>query len=215
MKDGTERYLETVAYIGKAYNFLNEKLFYGELKKPVITVQRDERTKTNGWWSVNKVWKWKESADEKAYPEEKEEHELNLTASGLNRPVKEIFATLLHEMCHQYAGIRNLQDCSRSGQYHNKIFKRIAETHGLKCECVAKIGWSQTELNEETEKLVESFLTDNPADMIYRLPVSHGQLVKSSSTRKYVCPVCGNSCRATKQINLICADCNEPMTEEN
>ena len=49
MKDGTERYLETVAYIGKAYNFLNEKLFYGELKKPVITVQRDELTKTNGW----------------------------------------------------------------------------------------------------------------------------------------------------------------------
>lgn len=101
MKDGTAKYLETVAYIGKAYDFLNEKLFNEELTKPVITVQRDERNKTNGWWSVNKVWKWKETANENVEPKEKEEHELNLTASALNRPIKEIIATLLHEMCHQ------------------------------------------------------------------------------------------------------------------
>ena len=29
------------------------------------------------------------------------------------------------------------------------------------------------------------------------------------STRKYICPCCGNSFRATKDINVMCMDCNE------
>lgn len=212
MKNGTEKYIETVVYLGKAYNFFNERLFGGELITPVITVQRDERNKTNGWWSLNKVWKWKDGDDSE--PVEQEEYELNITASGLNRPVKEVFATLLHEMCHQYASMNKLQDCSRSGQYHNKIFKKIAEIHGLKCECVAKIGWSHTELSPDTDKLAEEFLSANSENLIFRLPVTHGQILKSSSTRKYVYPVCGNSVRATKSVNIMCLDCNEPMMEE-
>lgn len=30
-----------------------------------------------------------------------------------------------------------------------------------------------------------------------------------SSTRKYQCPCCGNSLRATKDLNILCMDCNE------
>ena len=32
---------------------------------------------------------------------------------------------------------------------------------------------------------------------------------KPSSTRKYICPCCGNSFRATKNINVLCMDWNE------
>ena len=142
MKNGTEKYIETVAYLGKLYDFVNAKLFGGELIKPVITVQRDERNKTNGWWSVGKVWKWKdtlpvncgvcedkaeccENSDSPKYLDcsevaEFEEHELNMTAQQLNRPIGEIAATLIHEMCHQFASINKMQDCSRSGTYHNR-----------------------------------------------------------------------------------------------
>lgn len=38
---------------------------------------------------------------------------------------------------------------------------------------------------------------------------------KRSSTRKYVCPCCGNSVRATKAVNLICGDCMEKMEVAN
>lgn len=206
MQNGTEKYIETVAYLGKLYDFANEKLFNGELKKPVITVQRDERNKTNGWWSVGKVWR--EDAEDEG------EHELNMTAQQLNRPIEQIAATLIHEMCHQFAGVNNMQDCSRSGTYHNKLFKKIAETHGLKVECVPQIGWSHTELTEETAAMINEFVAENPATVIYRLPVVKGQTVKTSSTRKYVCPICGQSVRATKQVNIICADCDAPMQEE-
>ena len=50
--NGTEKYIATVAYLVKLYDYLNAELFGGELTKPVITIQRDERNKTNGWWSV-------------------------------------------------------------------------------------------------------------------------------------------------------------------
>ncbi len=230
MTNGTEKYIETVAYLGKLYDFVNAKLFGGELAKPVITIQQDARNKTNGWWSISKVWKWQETVpancaecnnrdDCESFSEcskliEREEHELNMTAQQLNRPINEIAATLIHEMCHQYASVNKMQDCSRSGQYHNKLFKKIAETHGLKVECVAQIGWSKTSLTDETAALIVEYVSENPASVIYRMPVMSGQTVKTTSTRKYVCPVCGLSVRATKQVNIICADCNEPMQEE-
>ena len=34
---------------------------------------------------------------------------------------------------------------------------------------------------------------------------------RPSSTRKYLCPVCGNSVRATKDVNILCMDCNVQM----
>lgn len=206
MTNGTAKYLGTVNYLSRLYDFCNDKLFGGELTKPVITVQRDERNKTNGWWSVKKVWK--ENTDDKG------EHELNITAQQLNRPINEIAATMIHEMCHQYASVHNMQDTSRSGNYHNKLFKKIAESHGLTVECEKTIGWSVTSLTAETAAMIDEFVKDNPADIIYRLPVFKGESVKTSSTRKYVCPVCGMSVRATKEVHIQCVDCNQLLQEE-
>ena len=167
----TAKYIETVKYLERLYDYCNEKLFNNELDKPVITVQ-------------------------------------------LNRPIREIASTMIHEMCHYYAELNNMQDTSRSGTYHNKLFKRIAEQHGLKVECVKTIGWSHTELTPETDVLITAFVEHNPETIIYRAPVFTGQMVKTSSTRKYICPVCGQSVRATKAVNIMCADCNELMQEE-
>ena len=38
--------------------------------------------------------------------------------------------------------------------------------------------------------------------------------VKKSSSRKYVCPGCGISVRATKVVHIGCLDCGMPMVEE-
>ena len=55
---------------------------------------------------------------------------------------------------------------------------------------------------------------DTEGNVIYRSPLSTNTTVKSSSTRKYVCPCCHTSVRATKQVNIMCADCDEYMVEE-
>ena len=207
MENGTQKYIETVNYLARLYDYCNTGLFGGELIRPVITVQRDERNKTNGWWTVKKVWK--ENAEDEG------EHELNMTAQQLNRPIYELAATMIHEMCHQYASVRNIQDTSRSGNYHNKLFKRLAETHGLTVECVKTIGWSHTELTDETKKFIDNFKAKYPDfAVICRLPFMKGQAVRNTSTRKYVCPVCGNSVRATKEVRIMCVDCNELMQGE-
>lgn len=207
MMNGTDKYIATVAYLGKLYDYINAELFGGELTKPVITIQRDERNKTNGWWSVAKVWR--ENADDDG------EHELNMTAQQLNRPFNEIAATMIHEMCHQYANVHEMQDTSRGGNYHNKLFKKVAETHGLTVACAPQIGWSVTTLTDDTAAKIAEFTAANPCDIIYRLPVMKGQTVKTSSTRKYICPVCGMSVRATKQVNIKCVDCDELMQSDD
>lgn len=210
MQDGTTKYIDTVQYLAKAYDFLNGKFYGNELIRPVITIQLDSRNSAYGWWTVKKVWSWK--ADETTV---NDEYELNLSAQCLNRPLKDVFETLLHEMAHQYATKHELKDCSRTGNYHNKLYRRIAEKHGLQVGYTDKLGWAVTTLTPESEIIVNEYIENNSSELIYRAPRVRGLMVKSSNTRKYVCPICGNSCRATKQINLICADCNEYMTEEN
>ncbi|MBQ3506782.1 MAG: SprT-like domain-containing protein [Clostridia bacterium] len=205
MTNGTQRYLETVEWLGKLYDYVNDQLFNSELVRPVITVQTDVKNRYYGWFTLRKVWKENEQDDG--------EYEINMSAQHLNRPVQEIASTLIHEMCHHYAKVNNMQDCSRSGTYHNKLFKKIAETHGLNVECVQTIGWSQTSLTDDTKELLDIFLQYHPANMIYRTPPVKGGRVKTSSTRKYICACCGMSVRATRSVNIMCADCNEFMCE--
>ena len=57
MKNGTAKYIETVKYLERLYDFCNEKLFNNELDKPVITVQLDGKNKAYGWFTCGKVWK--------------------------------------------------------------------------------------------------------------------------------------------------------------
>ncbi len=200
----TAKYIETVKYLERLYDYCNDKLFNNELEKPVITVQLDSKNKTYGWFTPRKVWKQADTDDSA--------HEINITAQELNRPVKQIASTMIHEMCHYYAEVNNMQDTSRSGTYHNKLFKQIAEKHGLTVSKMPTIGWSHTELKLDTDALITEFIKDNPETLIYRTPVFTGQMVKTSSTRKYICPCCQQSVRATKQVNIMCLDCNEPMT---
>ena len=102
----------------------------------------------------------------------------------------------------------------------------MAEAHGLEVEHHPKYGWTITspglELLDFVEEqgwqdfqMVESL---NLLDVLGTLPKGDNsgagaetRTKKPSSTRKYICPKCGNSCRATKVINLICGDCMEKM----
>lgn len=200
------KYLGTVAYFEKMFLYMNEKFFQNELPAIVITIQEDKRNKAFGWFTLNKVWKQNE--------EDVGLHEINMSAQFLNRSVEELSATLLHELCHFYASIHNIQDTSRSHVYHNKLFKRIAEQHGLIVECERGIGWSRTSLTDDSKTILRPFFESNPETLIYRVPTKKTVALKCSSTRKYVCPDCACSCRATKELRLMCADCNKLMELE-
>ncbi|MBQ7323166.1 MAG: SprT-like domain-containing protein [Clostridia bacterium] len=203
---GVKQYLQAVTYYSKMYDFFNENLFGGKLEKPVITISPDEKNKAYGWITRDRLWK--ENGNEGGMCE------LNLSAQFLNRTISEIAATLIHEMCHQWASVNGFQDTARSGSFHNKLFKEIAEDYGLNVEYVHGRGWATTSLKEKTEELLHSFTKVNPPTLIYREMPIKPKRVKDVSVRKYVCPDCEASVRATKAVNVLCGDCNQKMQEE-
>ena len=199
-------------YLEKMFRVLNDHYFEGQLEEPVITIQSTPRA--YGHVTVAKAW-------HKANGEVR--HELNIGAGTLDRPIENVVSTLLHEMVHLYNLQNGVQDCSRGGTYHNKKFRDAAVARDLNISYDARIGWSIT---EPTEALLDFIILQGWSDI--RMGRDEGYAArgtggkaggqsgtpitpKPSSTRKYQCPCCGNSVRATKTVNIICGDCFERM----
>ena len=121
----------------------------------------------------------------------------------------EIVQGLLHNIVHIVCNINNVQCTSRYGRYHNKKFKDPAEMLGIKVCNNSEYGWSDVILDKqslEIAKTITNFLikySSKDKSENYSNTPKHGK----TSTRKYVCPNCGKSFRATKDINVICAEC--------
>lgn len=140
-------------------------------------------------------------------------YEINICAEYLSRPFDKVAETLLHEMVHLYNLQVGVQDTSRGGTYHNKKYKEAAEKHGLTVEKDAKYGWTKTSLNDEAEQFVGQY-SEKKFELFRKpIPKIKGKSSKQSS-RKYVCPGCGCIIRATKEVHVICADCDLEFEEE-
>lgn len=209
--------------IGKLENLfssLNSQFFNGKLQRPVITVSPDTTKGAYGWCTGWRAWTDKEPKPfSEMSPEEVEAlktdgyYEINLCAEHIARPFVEIAETLLHEMIHLYNLHIGVQDTSRNGFYHNKKFKEAAEKHGLICTKTAKYGYSETALNDEAKAFIQSL--GSTKFELYRKPVLKmgGASKTKQSSRKYVCPCCGAIIRATKEVNVVCGDCDVAFEE--
>lgn len=192
----------------KLYSTFNQKFYQGKLIVPVIAVSPDNTKGAYGWCTTWKAWKPALEADiEEGF------YEINLCAEHLARPFKEVCATLLHEMVHLWNLQNGVQDCSRGGMYHNKKFKQVAEDHGLLIDKHDKYGWTITKLNEDADKFIDGL--NEPGFGLHRSKIPKVKSSSSSSSRKYVCPGCGLIIRATKEVNIMCGDCNLTLEEEN
>ena len=200
------------------FSVLNEVYFDNALPPVVITIMSSPRT--YGHFTVGKVWK----------AEESHFNEINISAEHLDRNIENVMATLQHELIHFYCQINNIADTSQGGRYHNKNFKREAEARGLIISYAKYIGYSVTEPSQEFIEVLQSNGIEKPMN-INRDGVmgiagtggidggsngkggtdgTEGRTGKrKTSTRKYQCPCCGNSFRATKEIRVLCMDCNE------
>lgn len=197
----------------KMFRALNAHFFANELPEVVISLKKT--IGAYGHFTCDKVW---QAGDARRY-------EINLNSATLNRPIEETCATLLHEMCHLYAAEHNIKDTSGSGNsYHNKRFKLIAEQHGLEVAHHQKYGWTITSPGLDLLNFVEQqgwqdlMMVEgiNIWDIMGALPKGTPssdapKTKKPSSTRKYICPICHQSVRATKVVNILCGDCMVKM----
>ena len=201
-------YKRVTGYLDKIFNLLNQNYFSGELPKAVITVQ--STPKAYGHFTCYDAW---HCADEGF-------QEINIGAGTLDRPIENVTATLLHEMIHEYCFIPQIKDPSRGGSYHNKRFKAEAEQRGLQIDYDSRIGWSITSPTEDLLNFcIENGLTDiliARNDLIgFNPAITRGKgtasTTRRSSYRKHICPGCLSTARTTKDMKLICGECNEVM----
>ena len=207
-------YNRVAGYLNKIFDLLNEEFFESALSRPTITIQSTPRA--YGHFSLREdTWISKLGGT----------HEINIGAGTLARPIEEVAATLLHEMVHYWNYEQGVQDCSRGNTYHNRRFKEAAEARGLMVEHSDKYGWSHT---SPADALLEFVIENDLTDILINRNEFHGFQIsgtgthsgtatpttpKKSSSRKYICPCCGMSVRATKVVNIGCLDCGVRMIE--
>lgn len=201
----------------KIFRLLNQDFFDNELSTPIITVI--PTPKAYAHYVPFDIWNTKDTG----------KREINIASGTLDRPIENIVASMLHEMTHFYNdSILNVQDTSRGGTYHNKHFARQAEQRGLIVTRSDKYGYAHTApadgllewVLEHNELKEIEICRANPVTKAVSIGTHTGNsgltpitTTSSGHHRKYICPVCGNSCRATKKINIICGDCMERMIE--
>ena len=213
MKELTS-YNRVAGYLNKIFDLLNAEYFENELSRPTITIQ--STPKAYGHFSL-KDDTWVSTIGNS--------HEINIGAGTLSRPIEEVIATLLHEMVHYFNYVKGVQDCSRGNTYHNRKFRDAAEAHGLLVDHHEKYGWTITSPSDE---LLEVILKYDLTDILINrnefggfqitgtgtnngAPTVVGITPRKSSSRKYVCPCCGMSIRATRVVNVACLDCDEQL----
>ena len=207
-------YNRVAGYLNKVFDLLNAEYFENALSRPTITIQSTPRA--YGHFSLREdTWVSKLGGT----------HEINIGAGTLARPIENVVATLLHEMVHYFNYENGVQDCSRGNTYHNKHFKSAAEAHGLCVSHSEKYGWSHTEPSDSLlDFIIENDLTDillNRNEFSgFRVTgtgahcgTTIGAPPRTSSTRKYICPCCVMSVRATRIVRIACMDCDSPMIE--
>ena len=206
-------YNRVAGYLNKMFDLLNAEFFESALSRPTITIQ--STPKAYGHFSLREdTWVSKIGGT----------HEINIGAGTLARPIEEVAATLLHEMVHYHNYLHGVQDCSRGNTYHNRKFKDAAEERGLIVTHSDKYGWSHT---SPSDRLLEFIMDNDLTDILlnrnefggFRITGTGthsgvtigGEVPRKSSSRKYVCPCCGMSVRATKMVNVACLDCDQQL----
>lgn len=215
----TKTYYEAVKMLSDLFDQFNDYLFNGEVEKPVITIMHDITRSAYGWCTTQKIW---QAGEEKYY-------EINVCAEYLNRPIKNICATLIHEMVHLYNIKKGIKDTSGNGRYHNKKFKETAEAHGLTIEQIVGYGWTKTSLQEETATWIDQNVEIENFDLV-RLGArksigisgtsggndsgdegndsGENPTSKKSKYNYYACPCCGKKFYSIYKINATCDDCD-------
>lgn len=202
----------TAGYLEKIFRALNNRYFDNQLEEPIITLQSTPRA--YGHCSTQKIW----------LRGDIESFEINIGAGDLDRPIENVVSTLLHECVHLWNIQTGVKDTSRAGAYHNKKFKAAAEARDLHISYDPRIGWSITKPTDNLIEFIfeqgwenirmnrnEGFSVAGVGTPLRGLGGSVGR--SGSNSRKYQCPCCGNSVRATKAVNIACLDCGVQMVQ--
>ena len=234
ISDFSDRILE----LENLYRRTNELIFAHFAKRielPVfITIQSRGKRRAYGWCYIVPNWVASDGETRVAY-------EINIAAETLGRPLEETYITLVHEMVHLYNAQEGIKDTAARSDRHNKKFGATCSLIGLANKADDYLGWTThcpwADSSDELHELLERYKEEGRPELLQVNRMDEKGVVwkpgkgeggtgeegantgtekkkKKSNQIKYVCPHCGTSVRATKQVRIMCADCMELMTPE-
>lgn len=207
---------ETYDAFQQAYEVLNKSLFGGDLPNCLITLQR--RKRTQGFFSADRFGREDGRASD--------EIALN-PAHFRNRPVREVLATLAHEMVHLW---QHHSGKAGRGRYHNRQWAAKMKEIGLQPTDTGEEGGKETGdkvhhlivPDGRFERVANRLLargfsitwTEKPhADEAARSKGGENARSKSGKRVKYVCPHedCDQKAWAKHEANIVCGNHMMPM----
>lgn len=190
---------KSIEYVNSLYVQLNSDFFDGKLPEPLTLIVPSSRKYIH--YTSSDSPRHKQGVVQ-----------VTISSACFSQSIVDIVSFLMHEMIHIYNDlIRNVQDTSRAGTYHNKFFAREATARGLIVDRDDKYGWSRT---YPTQKLVDWALAHdrgNTKTSVFNGLFSSVQSTKRGNSKKYICTRCSTVIRATKMVNIICGDCGVQM----
>ncbi len=84
--------------------------------------------------------------------------ELFVGGEGLAKGARDVLGTLLHEAAHGMASVREIQDTSRQGRFHNTRYRDLAAELGLTVAKRGADGWTDTAVPDATAALYRAEL---------------------------------------------------------
>jgi predicted SprT family Zn-dependent metalloprotease len=195
-----------------AYDFFNKKLFDGKLPPCILLLHR--KRNANGYF-------WAERFADRADKTKLDEIAIN-PSEMRGRDDRAVLSTLVHEMCHleqQHFGK------APKGNYHDKQWGEMMDRVGLTPTSTGKPGGKRT-----GAKVTHLIVDGGPFDVACKALLKTGLTlpymernftkaekarakVKRASKTKFVCPDCDQACWGKPTLQVICADCMEPMEE--
>lgn len=193
-----------------AFDYFNKALFKESLPQVMLTLNRQRNT--YGYFIANT---WTDGREEMA------EIALNpdYMMEGEERTDKEVFATLVHEMCHLW---QEYDGTAPRRCYHNKDFAYKMESVGLITSNTGKEGGKRTGQRcshyiQKGGKFEQAFDTMPkelllPCHTLFAMQGEKRKGIRKQTERvTYFCPICGEQVRGKKGLRLICGDCDEEM----
>jgi hypothetical protein len=128
--------------------------------------------------------------------------ELFVGGEGLARGARAVLGTLLHESAHGIGAVREIQNTSRQGRFHNARFRALAEETGLTVAKTRSDGWSETSVPDATAKAYRAELRRLEAAITaFRRaePHGHGRRPNSNNGVAARCE-CGRRIRVSEAV---------------
>ena len=196
---------ETYAGLERAFDHFNKELF-GERRTPVMfTLTR--RTGAHGYFH----------AEQFKHRDGDATHEIALNPNTMDRDIRAVLATLVHEMTHLE---QELYGKPSKGGHHNMEWANLMLAVGLTPTDTGNEGGKMTgrkvtHMIDEGGPFDVAFQDLMPFDIPYfTQPRDKAEKKKDLSKVKHTCPSCGFKAWAKAGANLMCGDCHEHMEGE-